>query len=133
MEGHVKALGVLHIVLGALGVIGALIVLLIFGGAAAIVDLKAPQEDAEVAVPILGIVGGVIGFLILALSLPGIVVGVGLYGLRPWSRILGIVISALDLLHVPLGTVVGIYGLWVLLNSETERMFRSRQTIPAMR
>ena len=39
MEGHVKALGILHIVFGALGVIGALVVLLIFGGAAAIVDM----------------------------------------------------------------------------------------------
>lgn len=94
MEGHVKAVGILHIALGVLGVIGALVVLLIFGGAAALVGLTAPERDAGIAVPIIGVAGGAIALLILLLSVPGIVVGVGLYGLRPWARILGIVISA---------------------------------------
>jgi len=129
MEGHVKALGILHIVFGALGVIGALVVLLIFGGAAAIVDMNADRHDADIAVPIIGTVGGAIAILIFVLSVPGIIVGVGLYGLQPWSRILGIVLSALDLVHVPIGTAIGIYGLWVLLHSETERLFQPRHAV----
>ena len=42
---------------------------------------------------------------------------------KPWARILGIVLSALHLLNVPFGTAVGIYGLWALLNRETEALF----------
>ena len=129
MEGHVKALGVLHIAFGAFGVIGALVVLLIFGGAAAIVDMNAPQHDADIAVPIIGIAGGVIALLVLVVSVPGIVVGAGLYGLRPWARIPGIIISALDALNVPIGTAIGIYGLWVLLHNQTEPLFRPRQAL----
>lgn len=124
MEGHVKALGVLHIVLGAFGVIAAAVVLLLFGGIVAIVDYNAPRGDADVAVPILGIVGGLIALLVFVLSVPGIIVGIGLYGLRPWSRILGIVLSALDILNVPIGTAIGVYGLWVLLHNQTEPLFR---------
>jgi len=129
MEGHVKALGILHIALGVLGVIGALVVLLIFGGAAAIVNMNAPEHDAEIAVPVIGVVGGAIALLVFVLSVPGIIVGAGLYGLRPWARILGIIISALDILQVPIGTAIGIYGLWVLLHNQTEPLFRPRPAV----
>ena len=37
METHVKTLGILHIVFGALGVLAALVILLVFGGVAGIV------------------------------------------------------------------------------------------------
>jgi hypothetical protein len=36
-----------------------------------------------------------------------------------------IVLSALGLMSIPVGTALGIYGLWVLLNEETARMFSS--------
>jgi hypothetical protein len=129
MEGHVKTLGVLHIAFGALGVIGALVVLLIFGGAAALVNMNAPELDAEIAASIIGIAGGAIALLVLVLSVPGIIVGAGLYGLRPWARIFGVVISALDVLNVPIGTAIGIYGLWVLLHNQTEPLFRPRPAV----
>jgi hypothetical protein len=41
------------------------------------------------------------------------------------------VISALDLIHIPIGTALGIYGFWVLLSPETEAMFK-RPAMPAM-
>ncbi len=40
---------------------------------------------------------------------------------RPWARIFSIVLSALYLPTFPLGTAVGIYGLWVLTKVETEQ------------
>jgi len=64
------------------------------------------------------------------LSLPGIVTGIGLLRLRPWARILGIVLSALSLLMVPFGSLLGIYGLWVLLSKDTERLFNAQSAPP---
>jgi len=114
----------MHIVFGALGLLGALVVLLVFGGIAGIVGISAPHDaDAMRAIPILGIVGTVIAVFVLLLSLPGLIAGFGLLRLRPWARILTIVLSALNLLNVPFGTALGIYGLWVLLQAETERLF----------
>jgi len=43
--------------------------------------------------------------------------------MRPWARIVGIVLSVLSLMMVPIGTLVGIYGLWVLFSKDTERLF----------
>jgi hypothetical protein len=124
MAQHVKILGILHIVFGALGVLAAIFVLLIFGGISAVVGLSDHSSDSFTAIPILGLIGGFVFMLVLVLSLPGLIIGIGLMQFRPWARIAGIVLSALDLVSVPpFGTALGIYGLWVLLNRETEHMF----------
>lgn len=124
MKQHVSILGILYIVFGVLGVIAALSALLIFSGIAGIVRMTASSEpDAAVAVPILGILGIVLFVVILVLSVPGIIVGIGLVKFRNWGRIGGLVLSALNLLNFPFGTALGAYGLWVLLNKETEAVF----------
>jgi hypothetical protein len=127
MAQHVKILGILHIVFGGLGVLAAIFVLLIFGGISAVVGLSDHSSDSLTAIPILGLIGGFVFILVLVLSLPGLIIGIGLMQFKPWARIAGIVLSALDLVSVPpFGTALGIYGLWVLLNRETEQMFAPR-------
>jgi hypothetical protein len=125
MQQHVTILGVLFIVLGIFGVIGFLVIALVFGGAAGIVSVAADDPDATaIAVPILGAVGTAIGLFILVMSIPDIIAGIGLLERRPWARVLGIVLCILGLLHFPFGTIVGVYGLWVLFSPETEALFR---------
>ena len=123
MTTHVKVLGVLFIVLSALGVLAALGVMAIFGGAAGIVGAAAEGEDARMALPFIGLAGTFLTIFLLALSLPGLITGFGLLAFKSWARILGIVLSALHLINIPFGTVIGAYGLWVLLNKDTERLF----------
>jgi hypothetical protein len=53
------------------------------------------------------------------------VLGWGLLKFKPWARILGIVLCAINLINIPFGTILGAYGLWVLLNKDTERIFSS--------
>ena len=123
MNTHVKVLGVLYIALSTLGLMLALFMGLIFGTASGVVGMNADSRDAAIALPIIGIAGTMLVVFLVALALPGLVAGVGLLQLRPWGRILGIVVAILHLIHIPFGTVVGIYGLWVLLNKDTERLF----------
>jgi hypothetical protein len=126
MAQHVKILGILHVVFGAMGVFAALVVLMIFGGISAVVSMS--DRSTDLPAPILGIIGGFVFILLLVLSRPGLIIGIGLMQFKPWARIGGIVLSALDLLSVPpFGTALGIYGLWILLNRETEQMFIGRQ------
>jgi hypothetical protein len=129
MTTHVKVLGVLYIVLSALTLCGALFIALGVGVASGIVGQTAPPEDAAVALPIIGVAGTALVVFLLALSLPGLITGIGLVRLQPWARILGIVLSAINLINIPFGTALGIYGLWVLLNKDTEILFgASRST-----
>ena len=122
METHVKVVAALHMVIGALGVLCALALMLIFGGAASIVSMTG-DPDAAVAVPVIGLIGMALVVGLLVLAVPSIFVGVGLWRLRPWARVGGIVLSILDLVWMPLGTIIGIYGLWVLFSKPTEALF----------
>ena len=124
MEQHIKILGVLNIVWGAMGALGGLIVLLIFGSAFGIVGTAIHHDGgAAIALPIIGLVGGAIAFFLLLLSVPSIVAGIALLNFKPWARTLAIVVSALHLLSIPFGTALGIYGLWVRFSQESLRFF----------
>ena len=128
MDQHVKILGVLYIVLGTMGILAALICLMIFGGAAGFLGIVAQEEpDARIAVPIVGAFAVGLFLFLLVLSLPGIIAGVGLLKLRPWARIVTVILSALNLMNIPIGTLVGGYGLWVMLSAETEKLFSSQR------
>jgi len=124
MAEHVKILGVLHVVYGMLGILAGIIVMLVFGGLAGLVSVADHSGDAKVAIPILGGIGAFIFVLLLVLSSPGVIAGFGLIELQPWARMLTIVLSALELMSVPFGTLLGIYGLWVLLSPGGEQLFR---------
>jgi len=119
MNTHVKVLGVIYIAISAFFVLAALFLLLAVGSAAGIVGAAAEPENALVAIPILGIAGSFAATILLILGLPGLIGGWGLLNYRPWARILVIVLSALNLLNFPVGTVLGIYGLWVLLSKDS--------------
>ena len=130
MATHIKVLGILHIIFGVLGVIIGLGVFALFGGIAGFA--AAQDADAWPAVPILGAIGGLVLIIMLVLSVPGLILGYGLLNFRPWARTLGIVLSGLQLLHVPFGTLLGIYGLWVLLSPEgTTALEHGLPPIPA--
>jgi len=131
MQSHVKVLAIMHIVFGALGILLALGALLIFGGIAGLVHMY-HDPDAAMVVPIMGAIGGIVVIAALALSVPGIIAGIGLLKYQSWARILTIVLSILDLLNFPIGTALGIYGLWILFNPDGERLFNPQAATSSM-
>lgn len=123
MITHIKVLGVLYIALSALGVCAALFIAVAVGTASGIVGINADPHDAAIALPVIGVAGTALVVFLLVLSLPGVITGVGLLKMRPWARIVGIVLAAINLINIPFGTILGVYALWVLLNKETEQLF----------
>jgi hypothetical protein len=122
MDTHVKVLGALQIAMGALGLFAAVVLVLVFGVASSAVGMSG-DPDSTIALPIIGVTGVALVTFLVVLSLPGIIIGIGLIQRRPWARIAGIVLSILGLMMVPFGTIVGVYGLWVLFSKDTERLF----------
>ncbi len=129
MQQHVKVLAMLHIVLGGLGVLAALIVMVFFGGLAHIVDLSDVTGDAEVGSAALAFIGAIAMMVVLVISLPGLIAGIGLLSFQPWARILAIIVSVFDLPGFPFHTALGIYGLWVLLSNEGTALFHRPQAM----
>jgi len=123
MKTHVKIVAWLYIVMGLLGILSALVVgALILGGGLISGD--------ETAIQVTTIVAIVLGSLVVLLSIAGVVAGVGLLGFKPWARILAIILSVLNLPGFPIGTLVGIYSLWALLDSETSLLFEGNNPPP---
>ena len=131
MLTHVKVLAVLFIIMSALGILAALALMAMFTIGAGAVGASG-DPDAAVALPIIGLTGTALVLFMLVLSLPGLITGWGLLKFRPWARIVAIVLCAINLINFPFGTIVGIYGLWVLLNNQTERLFATGGTSSAL-
>jgi hypothetical protein len=131
MEQHVKILAILNIIYGGLLVIAAVFVFLVMGGIASFVTASDATGDAAAAAPVLGMIGVGVAIFLLVLSAPSIIAGLGLLKFQPWARILTIIVSALHLLNIPFGTALGVYGLWVLLNAQTEPLFHRPPAYPA--
>ena len=121
MRLHVTTLGWLYIIGNAvLLLIGGFVFTFLSGIGAVIED---PQAFA-----ILSIVGSTVGILLGALALPGMIAGFGLLRGREWGRILGLVTAIIGLINFPLGTVIGLYALWVLLQKGSTVYF-GRKTL----
>ncbi|MBZ5603358.1 MAG: hypothetical protein LAO79_13740 [Acidobacteriia bacterium] len=126
MQQHVKIVAILHIIFGGLGVLAGIIAMLFFGGLASFAGMVGQDADGFVAGGILGLIGAVIMVVVLVISLPGLIAGIGLLSYQNWARILTIIISAIELPGFPFHTALGVYGLWVLLSNEGAALFNSR-------
>jgi hypothetical protein len=128
MREHVRVLGILNIVMGCLVALIGIGVFLVMGGVAGIVSMSVDTGDyidGAIAAPIVAAIGMGVAVFFLILAAPAIVGGWGLMKFKSWARILMIVVSVLHLFHIPLGTALGLYGLWVLLNHETQTLFET--------
>jgi hypothetical protein len=117
MASHVRTLGWIYIISGSLGLLAAFVVFVVLAGA----GLMSGDGDAAL---ITGGVGVVVAAFLGVMALPSLATGYGLLSFRPWARIAGIVLSVLHLPGFPIGTIMGGYGLWVLLNEEAAAQFR---------
>jgi hypothetical protein len=104
---HVAVVGWLQIANGLLGLLlGALAATLIVG-LAAITDIGRVLQTMTLT-------AAVIGGLMVILSIPGIVAGIGLLKRASWSRVMALVLSAFELVLFPFGTVLAAYTVFVL-------------------
>lgn len=116
MENHVRLLGLLTISVGVLNGLAAIFQFFFFGGAF-IMSIHLGVNVVAASVWL---------WTALALMLPSIVIGIALLSFRDWARVLGIILSVCEMLLLPLGTIVGMYGLYVLFSESADMIFERR-------
>jgi uncharacterized membrane protein (DUF2068 family) len=83
-------------------------------------QFAAPDAPAAFLRPLLS----VFAILLLAKAALGLLAGWGLLRREKWARILALVLAFVSLFtNIPFGTALGVYTLWVLLPSESEREY----------
>ena len=120
MKKHVTVVGAIQIGFGILGLIGALAVFFALNFARGVAD---GDETGQMVLRFLSIsLPILIGFL----ATLGLVGGIGLLAYKPWARYTVIVVAALGCLMIPIGTLSGVYALWVLLQDDTVKLFEPK-------
>lgn len=120
MEQHIRIVAILYIIMGALGLLASLAFFI--GGAGFAAALSSEDRDAALA---MGTCGTVVAAIIGIVSLPSIIAGIGLQRRKSWARMLTIILSVINLLNFPIGTAIGAYALWALLNEQSRAYFTS--------
>jgi len=116
LQQHVTLLGWLHILGNAIFLVLGLCTFTLLAG------IGIASGD-PVAARILGVVGLAVGSLLVVLAVPGMVAGYGLLRRKSWARILAMVVGFLGLINFPLGTAIGLYTFWVLLQDTATEYF----------
>ncbi|MBN1895806.1 hypothetical protein JW906_15055 [bacterium] len=116
MKRHVTLLGILYIASNIVGLGAGILIFTILSSAGLL------SGDEEV-MAILNIIGTVMAWAFIIMTLPGILCGWGLLKMKPWARLFGLILGVINLFNIPFGTALGIYSLWVLLKEETVRLF----------
>lgn len=120
MEKHVTLTGALHISYGAFQILGALVASLLVAGGGL---LGAQLSEEPWVLGITSFLGTWIVVWAILVSMPGIIGGGGLLRHKSWARYLVLAASLLILVNFPLGTGIGIYSFWVLVQEETAKLF----------
>lgn len=120
MRAHVTVVAAVHIGFGVLGVLVAVI------AGVAIVGGGLISGDS-VALSVTSIVGPAVAFFLVFMPVLGMIGGIGLLLGKPWARVLVLALAVLDLFEVPIGTIIGIYTIWVLVHDETAQLFAQSQ------
>jgi hypothetical protein len=115
LTSHIRILGWLYIITCSLALAAGILLLALLAVFTDPTTIKARESMAPAI-----IVVSLIGFL------PGIYGGIGLVRMQFWSRGFMLLISAVMLFLLPVGTALGLYGFWVLLHAETKAILDGR-------
>jgi len=116
LQLHVPVVGWLLIVGHAIFLLVGVFVFLLLTG----IGVASGEREATA---VLTTVGTAVGLLLVVLGIPGLVAGAGLLARKSWARILAIVVGTLGLVNVPIGTVIGVYTLFVLMQDAATEYF----------
>ena len=115
MDIHVRTLSTVNILFGVFSLLLIVPIFFVYDGP---FSMYSSMDDN---------IGGVLvassAIFHIVLAVPCIVAGIYLRFYTEWARGVLTVTSALNILNIPIGSIVGAYGLFVLLAEETDPLF----------
>ena len=121
VQQHSHLLGILWFAMSAMNAVGGLILLVLANTVFAhLHEMGAPPQ---VPVGFLQALLSTLGIIVLAKAAFGFFAGWGLMKRESWARVAALVLAFISLINIPFGTALGVYTLWVLLPSESQREY----------
>lgn len=123
VQGHVRLVALFWLAFSAFNTIGAVVLYVL---ANTLFVHLAREQGPEPAIGFLRPLLSVVAILLLAKAAIGFLAGWGLLQHEHWARVLALVLAFISLFtNIPFGTALGVYTLWVLLPSESEREYHA--------
>jgi hypothetical protein len=122
MKKHVTAVGAIQIAFGLLGLVisGGLFVLL-----GNLLDFIPTEDMPEFVISFLSYLFKALPIVFGGISILGLVGGIGLLSYKSWARIMVIIVAVIGCLNIPVGTLAGVYSIWVLMQDDTIKLFKT--------
>jgi hypothetical protein len=117
---HVKLLGILQIVWGAIGMVLGVSTLMLAVGAVAV---GMTSDGRGVPAGVTAVAFGVFAAALLAAGAGNAWAGSAIHRRQAPGRLAALGLAVPNLFVLPFGTALGIYAFWVLLHDEARRMF----------
>jgi len=116
MKKHVTVAAILQVVFGVFNVFGAIAIAFAFGFVDQFVDDPTAIKILDiVSIPLMTMLGLIGAAMILG--------AIGLLSCKNWGKVLSLIMAALGMLNIPIGTLKGVYIIWVLVQPETTALF----------
>jgi hypothetical protein len=121
VQEHVRLVGLFWLAFSAFNTVGAVVLYIIANTLLAHIHAGGPGPEgaSEFLRPLLSVVA----IFLLAKAAIGFLAGWGLLQHEKWARVIALVLAFISLFHLPFGTALGVYTMWVLLPSESEREY----------
>ena len=120
MNAHVKLLGILQMVWGAIGLLLGVSTLMLSVGAVAV---GMTSGGREIPAGVTAVAFGVFATALLAAGAGNAWAGAAIRRREAPGRLAALGLAVPNLFVLPFGTALGIYALWVLLHDEARKMF----------
>src|SRR5215204_6393061 len=109
---HNRLLSIFYFIMAGLQLIGGIAMALIYTIMGGAVLSTSGRQDEQIMGGVFVGIGVVVGGIMLALGGLTLLTAVKVMKEKPIGRTLGIIVSILVLLSFPIGTALGVYGLW---------------------
>lgn len=120
-KDHNKLLGIFHLIQGGLSALAGIFIALVYGGLGLAMRSAAQRAEDYFVGNIFIILAFVIAPVILIFAAIDLIAGYKMLKERAGARNWAVAASIVSLLSIPLGTALGVYGLWFLFGEDGKR------------
>lgn len=117
MEQHKKVLGIIYVVTAVFQIIFLSILFLFSSTIFSFVMSEADPHDARVLEFVFSVIRFIPWFIMIFISIPSLITGFGLLNGQRWALMGALILGCLKIFSFPIGTAIGIYSIWVYLES----------------
>jgi len=123
VNSHLQLLGLLWLAISAFNLVAGVVLYVLANTLFAHPQQFLPPDAPNMPLAFLRPLLSVVAILVVAKAGVGFVAGWRLLQRDSWARIVVLVLAFISLFHIPFGTALGVYTMWVLLPSESQQEY----------